>query len=412
MSAQLQRIIKRPIIKSLPSYLSDSDSKDSENKENEYKYPYPFSNNIISMSFSSVLPILSQQLRKRPIVKSLPSTIFHSDSKESGENEYKKSSNSFTKNNLDISVSNITSFFNSSSRDKNDATNKIREKILKFISNPPKEYFDDEEFGKYWHIVHTEWNNAIKKIAEDTQIPFYTHTTNNIKGGRSFNYDMDVIYYNGTNIIATRKIEFKNGGMNISNLPQFLSLQAKVNLFDETYDKFYYEYYLDKYIACDSDITEIKPSLQVYLKEVTNTKFEEVTNKKFKEVTNKKYNISPFFGQLKNRELFFQKEKNDVVNASITDYLTRYGKNINIQLFSEKVKSTQSDKIYLLWSNKTFYFDKLSDDEMSNMEFHSIRNGNVLEIKSGNTIYELLLRWRNHKGILNPAWQIGMKRKI
>lgn len=396
MSVQLRRIIKQPIIKSLPSYLSDSDSKDSEKTENEYKYSSQSSKDIISMSFSSILPALSQKLRKRPVVKTLLSNTFHSDSKESTENEHKESSESFTKNKLDISVSDITSFFNNSSRSKNDATNKIREKVLKFISNPPKEYMDDKEFGKYWCIVYTEWNNAIKKIAEDTQISFYTHTKNNIKGGRTFNYDMDVIYYNGTNIIATRKIEFKNGGMNISDLPQFLSLQAKVNLFDETYDKFYYEHYLDKYIACDSDITEIKPSLQVYLKQVTGTKYE----------------ISPFFNQLKNRELFFQKEKNDVVNASITDYLTRYGKNINIQLFSEKVKSTQSDKIYLLWSNETFYFDKLSDNEMSSMSFHSIRNGNVLEIKSGNTMYELLLRWRNHKGILNPAWQIGMKRKI
>jgi hypothetical protein len=204
------------------------------------------------------------------------------------------------------------------------------------------------------------------------------------------------MYYNETTLVANRKIEFKNGGSNIGDLPQFLSLQAKIGLFTETYDKFWYENYLDKYIGCDISITEAKPSLQLYLKNVTSTK----------------YTITPFFAQLKARELFFQKEKNEVVNASITDYLTRYGKELDIKSFSEKVKATQTEKIYLLWCNGKFCSDKLSEAEMSDMTYHSIKNGNVLEVKSGNTIYGLLLRWRNHKGILNPAWQISMKRQL
>jgi hypothetical protein len=131
-----------------------------------------------------------------------------------------------------------------------------------------------------------------------------------------------------------------------------------------------------------------------------------------KNVTSTKYTITPFFAQLKIRESFFQKEKNAVVNESITDYLTKHGKDIDIKSFSEKVKTTQTDKIYLLWCNGEFCIDKLSVSEMSDMTYHSIRNGNVLEVKSGNTIYGLLLRWRNHKGILNPAWQISMKRQV
>ena len=295
-----------------------------------------------------------------------------------------------------MSVSDITTFFSTSTRDENDATNKVREKVLKLICDPPKEYLDNVEFGNSWRIVYEAWNDALKKIAEETSVPTYTSTQIKVRGGRKFNYDADVMYYNGTTLVANRKIEFKNGGSNISDLPQFLSLQAKIGLFAETYDKFWYEHYLDKYIACDSTITETKPSLQLYLKNVTSTK----------------YTITPFFAQLKTRELFFQKEKNEVVNNSITDYLDKYGKELDIQSFSEKVKATQTDKIYLLWCNGKFCSDKLSELEMSDMKYHSIKNGNVLEVKSGNTIYGLLLRWRNHKGILNPAWQISMKRQV
>lgn len=295
-----------------------------------------------------------------------------------------------------MSVSDITTFFSTSTRNENDATNKVREKVLKLICNPPKDYLENVEFGNSWRIVYEAWNDALKKIAEETNVLIYTSTQIKVRGGRKFNYDADVMYYNGTILVANRKIEFKNGGSNIGDLPQFLSLQAKIGLFTETYDKFWYENYLDKYIACDSSITEVKPSLQLYLKNVTSTK----------------YTITPFFAQLKSRELFFQKEKNEVVNASITDYLTKYGKELDIKLFSEKVKATQTDKIYLLWCNGKFYSDKLSEAEMSDMTYHSIKNGNVLEVKSGNTIYGLLLRWRNHKGILNPAWQISMKRQL
>jgi hypothetical protein len=203
------------------------------------------------------------------------------------------------------------------------------------------------------------------------------------------------MYYNDTALIANRKIEFKNGGTSIGDLPQFLSLQVKVGLFSDTYDNFWYINYLDEYIRCDAEITVAKPPLDSYLKAVTKTN----------------YNSHPFFAQLKQREHFFQKEKNAVVNESITDYLNQYASNIDIHAFSEKVRETQTGKIYLLWSNGAFYIDKLLDTELSEMKFHSIKNGNVLEVKSGNTIYGLLLRWRNHKGILNPAWQISMKRQ-
>ena len=129
-------------------------------------------------------------------------------------------------------------------------------------------------------------------------------------------------------------------------------------------------------------------------------------------MTKTTYSIHPFIEQLKARELFLQREKNAVVNKSISDYLSKHGPSINITAFSEKVKATQQDKIYLLWHKGQFHLDKMTESEMSEMSFHSIKNGNVLQLKTGNTLYGLLLRWRNHKGILNPAWQITMKRLL
>lgn len=296
-----------------------------------------------------------------------------------------------------MNVSDISTFFQTSTRSENDAINKIREKILKVVSSePPIEYFEDPEYGVFWKTVYTEWNAALKKIAVDTDIPTYDSIKIQQKGGRRFNYDAKILYYNGTTYIGSRKIEFKNGGKKLADLPQFLSLQVKQTMFPLTYDIFYYEKYLDSYLKCDPDIIKEKPSLESYKKCVASTK----------------YSIIPFFSQLKERELHFQKEKNDVVNTSITDYLMIHGKSIDIKYLSKKIQETQKDKIYLLWSNGTFNFDRFKEEEMNKIEYYSIKNGNVLQLKSGNTFYNLLLRWRNHKGILNPAWQISIQRLI
>jgi len=297
----------------------------------------------------------------------------------------------------DILVSDITTFFTDchSTRANNDATNKTRENIIKIIDILPSEFLDDPTYGTQWRNLQTEWNLVIKKVAEKTGIPSYKKTEINMKGGRSAHYDADIIYITDDKRIS-RKIEFKSGtGTTINSLPQFLSLPVKFNIFPITYDTFYYENYLDKYIACDGGLTEAKPSLEKYCKDVVKVN----------------YSVSPFFTQLKEREeAFFKAEKNLVVNSSITEYLTLYGEKINIAAFSEKVKETQTDKIYLLWNNGTFTIDELSPAEMTNMTYHGIKNGNLLEVKAEKTSYYLLLRWRNHKGILNPAWQISIKR--
>jgi hypothetical protein len=291
-------------------------------------------------------------------------------------------------------ASDITNFFARSTRGTNDKVNKIRELILKQLYNPPTEYIEHPEFGKQWLTVSQAWKESLQKVAEMTSVPPYSTIDVELKAGRKFNYDAEILYKNETEVVATRKIEFKYGGSSISNLPQFLSLQVKVGLFPETYEKYWYDNFLDTYIACDTGITEQKPPYDEYSKNISSANSDH-----------------PFFIQLKSREETNKKEKQKVVNDSIKEYLTKYGSTIDIASFCEKVKTTQDNKIYLLWSSGKFWIDQLSSTEMSNMEFHSIKNGNLLQIKSENVMYKLLLRWRNHKGILNPAWQISLKRE-
>jgi hypothetical protein len=288
----------------------------------------------------------------------------------------------------------ILSFFQASTRDGNDEANKRRERVLKHISNLPVEFTEDAVHGASWIKVKKEWEIALEKVAQITDIPSYTKVVTTSKGGRTFNYDILARYDQNDSMVGVRKIEFKYGGDSIGQLPQFLSLQAKFPLFELTYDSFYYSNYLAKYLECDEGITEPIPSLVVYLTSVVKVK-----------------SAGPFFTQLKDREEVNKEAKAAVVNTSITDYLTQYAGTIKLGLFEEKLKESQLEKVYLLWSNGVFHLDKFRQEEMISLSYTGIKNGNVIICKAGNTRYELLLRWRNHKGILNPAWQISVKRE-
>lgn len=326
----------------------------------------------------------------------------------------------------------ITTFFETSTRSENDATNKKRELVLGQIGNPPKEFMEHETFGRHWQYVKKEFDATIATIATNTNVPQpYTCYQIETKGGRKFNYDGIVKFYNNqstttitttpdTATTASRKIEFKYGASNINGIPQFLSLQTKFGMFRNhdaapaptpTYEVFWYQKYLDKYIACDPQLTCIesdtptpptpptptKPSLEDYLKFVPKTN----------------YDVNPFFVHMKECEANFKKEKDKVVNDSISEYLSSFGQDLDINMFTQKIQESQKDKTYILWGkDMKCHIDSISQEEMSGICFKTIKNNNAIVLESSltKTMYSLLLRWRNHKGILNPAWQISLKR--
>jgi len=286
-----------------------------------------------------------------------------------------------------VNKSDITTFFSTSSRNDNDAANKKRENALASLLTVPADYLADPTHGHQWRTVRDDWVRVLKAFTPDPE----TEAITKLMGGRKYNYDIDLAIKNSD---THHKLEFKYGGTKITELPQFLSLQAKVPLFPLTFPEFYYEKYIDQYLAADEGLSVAsKPPLAEYLEMVTKVN----------------YDVSPFFAQLKERENVNKAQKDKIVNDGITDYLNLYGRQIDAAAFTEKVKETQRDKVYMLWSDGKFNVDQLETDSL-NFEFYQIRNGNLLEVKSGNLVCSMLLRWRNHKGVLNPAWQISLKR--
>jgi len=292
-----------------------------------------------------------------------------------------------------IRVSDILVFYTTYPKKDNYAANLKRECILEIISECHKSFLTHPEFGDKWLRVQTQWMDSIHRLAKERNIPSYTSFYVKHDGGRGSNHDFEFIYKKDGTEVGTITIEFKYGAKNINHLPQILSLQAKFPLVQETFDVYWYHHGYDTYRACDPSLKEPKPSLEEYVKIVTNVDA----------------SIHPAIQELRDQEENFKAEKKKVVKSLIKEFLTEYADKINLSLFSEKIKESQTGKIYLLWDG-TFHMDEIHDAEMTNLVFDSIKNGNTLLLKSGNTFYHALLRWRNHQGILNPAWQIKLTR--
>jgi hypothetical protein len=291
------------------------------------------------------------------------------------------------------SVESILIFFEKGKRAENDARNKIRESILEKIQDIPDTYKEDTVYGEKWKTLEKEWKSILETLKEKTNLPDYTRYEILMKGGRRFHYDAELLFYNEIESVGSRKIEFKYGGKSVKTIPQFLSLRANNEYFDIGYDEYYYDTHLQMYLDCDPELKDIPISKEEYLKYV-------------KQIDYSKHIL---FQKLKERESMNKSFKNAVVNSSIKKYLETYSDTFQLEKFKEKLKETQGEKYYFIWSNGKFTYDAM--DCSGEIKLGSIVKGNVLEVEGCDLVYRLLLRWRNHKGILNPALQISVRSK-
>jgi hypothetical protein len=272
----------------------------------------------------------------------------------------------------EINISHIELFEKTFDRTKNDQNNKIREKILENILYLEDSYFKNKEFGSKWTNLKNEFINTLD-LDNDTKIVK--------KAGRSNNYDYYIHYSTGTR----EKIEFKHGSKSIFKLPQIIQLTDD-KLIDSTYAEYFYDNYLED--LCMLCKTTMIPKYQ-YINNVRKTSS----------------NIE-MFNDIKNFE--DKTKKNNIVNKSIKNYLQEYKNNIKLTNLEQYIKKSL-DKTYLLWDyrSKKFIKEKIHDD-FTNPIIKEIKNNNTIVIHS-NYEYNLLLRWKNGKGVLNPAWQIAIK---
>lgn len=278
-----------------------------------------------------------------------------------------------------------TDFFTKTKKAENDAANKRREAYLATLYDTVIPTDSPAQLVQ----LHNAWKTTVNSLCP---APFAAVKITSA-GGRSKNYDFQFDYTatDGT-LIHQQKAEFKHGAASIEKQPQFLSLAAKDLHFPVSYTEFYYDRFLLTYCATDSGITVDPPDRETYLKCVHSAN----------------YDSHPFFRCLYNREETSTKAKHAVVNDSIRAYLDAYADKCDLTHLAALMTAKQDGKAFLLWDMSEFHVRWLTTADLTPTEFRGVRNGNTIVLGTATHTLKLLLRWKNHKGILYPAWQISL----
>lgn len=323
----------------------------------------------------------------------------------------------------------------SGERKDNDRLNACRERMLAASQHVPPAFFEDATHGPSWKAVMTEWRGCLDRllvasysgategaVSEATEDAVSdrsdeTHPVIAWMGGRKYKYDFDVTFRRVRDgaTLCRAAVEFKHNTKSLYGLTQFLSIPAKPGVFMggvgvPGYAEFFYDRFLPAYLACDAG-APVLPERSLYLQHVYKSD----------------PTCHPFFTALMAREetaKATKAAKTAVVHASIAAYLEEHVGNFDVTAFVQQIRDTQKDKHFALWkpgsvggtggSNGTFVLESLM---MPDAVWSSATLGSP-GIKGRNTVvvelpgdpqkraFHALLRWRNHLGILNPAWQI------
>lgn len=281
---------------------------------------------------------------------------------------------------IEIKEEDINIFWMINEKKDNDGNNRIREQIIyDILSN---------NINDHWY-QNNKWN-TIKIGLLKTLMKTETDYKIELKGGRNHNHDF-IMKYNKDDI---RKIEFKYNCSSIDKYPQFLSISSNNFIEDEGYASYFYENYLDKIgLLINMSI----PSKSDYLKYIHSNN----------------YNTLSIFKEFKEQEknFKFKEEKKRIVYESISKYLNTKIK-LNINEINKYFKEKEKNKYYLLYKNEKFKIDYIKDEELEVVEMKEIKNNNTLILTTKSSSYiSMLLRWKNHLGVLYPAWQMSLMRK-
>lgn len=280
------------------------------------------------------------------------------------------------------------------SRKKNTYTNVIRENVIHKILQIPETYFEDPTYGSQWKNLKSQFDHFVSQLYSE---PF-SYLKIEKMAGRKYNYDFKFLFHNDANVIIHESnIEFKYNCSSLHKLPQFIQLNMNHEVNDISYAEYFYDNYLDEYLAVDDKLsTLVKLDKVEYMLCITSTD----------------HDTNPFFRTLKDNHVSgtaSYENKCAISKRSIKAFLETHGESvINSVKLTEKFNESQGGKTFMMWDGNKFHLDKFDEESLNIKKYEGIVNNNSLIFSSDKLKYKLLLAWKNDQGILNPAWYISI----
>jgi hypothetical protein len=299
----------------------------------------------------------------------------------------------FTYANITINYKSIKAF-TVASKKLNDKNNRTREFIISAIINNkvPDNYY----VLNNWLKLKKQIYNYLEKLSNK---PFIKVICIN-KAGRRNKYDLLITLFYDNNTTKEYMIELKFNVLKIDDAPQFVSPMKPSQYMSNNYEAYYYKNYLHKL----SNMSKLKmPTAEKYFKQIHSNQPDCM-----KEYQIKYYNgcnASSKFTN-KNEDVNFYNYSKKLSQESIEKFIKNT--ELDIKLITEYLHTTQKNKIYMLYSNKSFILQRvnINDYTIETVIKNAKKNRYECISKTGKKI-NILLRWKNGNGIAFPAFQIS-----
>lgn len=140
----------------------------------------------------------------------------------------------------------------------NDSLNNKRENVLRYLYNPPVEFLSDP----YWREMNTKWKTFLQTLCDQE----YDNVIVTRKGGRKFNYDVEIQFQKDKKTVCSVKAEFKHNSKTIDGLPEYFSPAANKPYFAVSYGDYFYDNYVDRVCSFSEQARSLKPTKTEYIK--------------------------------------------------------------------------------------------------------------------------------------------------
>lgn len=271
-------------------------------------------------------------------------------------------------------------------REANDANNKTREAVIVGIINGTL-------VDPAYDALRAEMGLWLAQKRLELGLPPEASASAVARGGRRYNWDFDLTL--GGILL---KVEFKYGSTSVASLPEFFNPAANKDFHHgASYARFFFEQTLPQ--VCAIYGVPVSMSAEEYVARVHGT--------------SKKPALFKALYEAEQLGTAAQKaQKKALVDHSIEQWLRLVKDQTDLDAITAAFQASQGGKHFLLCSNGKFFSDRIEPEELVVTGVTGVRLDKYLELQSSKagTGFALLLRWKNHAGILYPAWQISMWR--
>jgi hypothetical protein len=287
----------------------------------------------------------------------------------------------------------INSFIKSE-KCNNDKNNKIREYIIGSIINDqiPNIYYN---YSLRWHRMKENVYDYINMLLKNKNVIDVNNINCSHKGGRNNSYDFKITVNDSIDF----NVELKFNVSNIMDSPQFVSPMKPSQYLSNSYEEYYYENYLTEL----SKLYHLElPNKTQYLNTIHSTE-----PKCVEKYIEKYYSGCEGSSRYTNNpsDINFYEDAKKYSKESIQNFIEMT--ELNINKLSEYLKNTQKYKVYMMYKDNKFWFEKINMDnyEIVNYIKKSKISSYIATTKTSD-ILNILIRWKNGNGIAFPAFQI------